>query len=50
MYAYKVMVSTLLLVLIAVMAFSVVKAPLQTKYASLVVTLIQLLSLIAIWG
>ena len=50
MYAFKVMVSTLLLILVGMLAFSGIKSTGSSRNVSLVMILIEMLSLVAIWG
>lgn len=50
MYAFKVMVTTLLLILIGTLTYSGVKSTGSEKYVSMVMIIIEALSIVAIWG
>ena len=50
MYAFKVMVTTLMLILIGTLAYSGVKAKGSGKSVSLIMIVIEALGIIAIWG
>ena len=50
MYEFKVMVTTLLLILIGSLAYSGIKSTGSGKYVSLIMMIIEGLSIVAIWG
>lgn len=50
MYAFKVMVTTLLLILIGSLTYSGVKSKGSSKFVALVMMIIECLGVIAIWG
>ena len=50
MYAFKVMVTTLMLILIGTLVYSGVKAKDSGKSVSLIMIIIEALGIIAIWG
>lgn len=50
MYAFKVMVTTLMLILIGILVYSGLKAKGNGKSVSLIMIVIEALGIIAIWG
>ena len=50
MYAFKIVVTTLILIVAVIIAYTGLKSPKQTKTAAIIVEILYAMCLIAIWG